>query len=134
MFGNKTTTQLSRCTRQFCKGICHQQRQRSTNQGKEWERVRSVLPWAVKLNKGGRALPLGKDTFGSLKSSKKGCAHASNWKLWYRLGPSDSNFITLARTVKLDNYKPQNIQNRDPPMSVHKDRDQKSCGRDETCL
>lgn len=32
---------------------------------------------AVKSNKGGRARPLGKQALGSLKSSKKGCAHAS---------------------------------------------------------
>jgi hypothetical protein len=31
-----------------------------------------ILPWAVKLNKGGSARPLGKHAFASLKSSKKG--------------------------------------------------------------
>jgi hypothetical protein len=35
-------------------------------------------PWAVKLNNGGSALPFGSETFGSRKSSKKGCAQASN--------------------------------------------------------
>lgn len=42
---------------------------------------RVCLPWGVKSNRGGRGRPFGKEAFGSFRLSKKGWAHASNWKM-----------------------------------------------------
>ena len=63
----------------------------------------SKLTSCLKLKRGGNGRPLGRRAFGSRSSSKKGCAHASNYTKWIRFTIiTKKNFKFHGNTIMAD--------------------------------